>query len=381
MRLHRVLRRNVSVFCASLAFATSGLHADIIATDNNVPSIMDVGGTEDDPATYILGLAGAISRDVGNTGAYVGLSSSYNFLVVASGSTLTSKGGIVGSGSASQYNMVALTGSGTSWAAGDRIDVGKDGSNNHLSVEEGAHITVGKTYVGLTGTAHHNTLNILGAGSSMTVSSSTGITLGSYGSNNILRVGYGGTLTTGMAYIGFNAGANDNEAIVYGRGSTWSLKQLSIASYFDGTGNALTIEDGGLVRVSGYYSLNSAVAINSSDNNFLNLNDGFLAIEGDATHIIADLIDDGAFRFWDGSTWQIAGVDDLLFGYFADDADAFAFSGYADLGGYTIVTNVAGTAIPEPSTYAALAGCAMLGLAIARRYQRGRRCLSRSNTH
>lgn len=368
MRLHRVLRRNVSVFCASLAFATSGLHADIIATDNNVPSIMDVGGTEDDPATYILGLAGAISRDVGNTGAYVGLSSSYNFLVVASGSTLTSKGGIVGSGSASQYNMVALTGSGTSWAAGDRIDVGSEGSNNHLSVEEGAHVAVKWAYVGLSETAHNNTLNILGAGSSMSVQND--LSIGSNGSNNIVRVGYGGTLTSGYVDIGFDSGANNNEAIVYGQGSTWSLQQLAIATYFDGTGNALTIEDGGLVRISGFWDLSDALTINSADGNFLNFNEGFLAIEGDATHIIADLIDDGAFRIWDGSTWKIAGLDDMLFGYFADDADAFAFSGYADLGGYTIVTNLAGTAIPEPSTYAALAGCAVLGLAIVRRYRR-----------
>ncbi len=371
MRLHRVLRRNVSVFCASLAFATSGLHADIIATDNNVPSIMDVGGTEDDPATYILGLAGAISRDVGNTGAYVGLSSSYNFLVVASGSTLTSKGGIVGSGSASQYNMVSLIGSGTSWAAGDRLDVGSEGSNNHLSVEEGAHVAVKWAYVGLSETAHNNTLNILGAGSSMSVQND--LSIGSNGSNNIVRVGYGGTLTSGYVDIGFDSGANNNEAIVYGQGSTWSLQQLAIATYFDGTGNALTIEDGGLVRISGFWDLSDALTINSADGNFLNFNEGFLAIEGDATHIIAGLIDDGAFRIWDGSTWQIAGVDDLLFGYFDNDSDALAFSGYTELGGYTILTNVAGTAIPEPSTYAALAGCAVLGLAIARRYQRGRR--------
>jgi len=336
--------------------------------DVDVPSVMDEGGTEDDPATYIIGLAGAVSRDVGNTGAYVGLYTNYNFLLVASGSTLTSKGGIIGSGSESNYNTVALVGSGTSWAAGDRLDVGSDGSNNHLSVEEGSHVSTKWAYVGLTETAHHNTLNVLGAGSSMTVQYD--LTIGSGGSNNILRVGYGGTLTTGSADIGFESGSNNNEAIVYDRGSTWSLKQLAIATYYEGSGNSLTIEDGGLVRISGFSDLSYALTINTADSNFLNFNGGFLAIEGDATGIIADLIADGAFRFSDGTTWQIGNADNFLYSYFADEADAFAFSGYSGLAGYTIVTNFVGSPVPEPSTYAALAGAAVLGLAFLRRKRR-----------
>lgn len=351
--------------CSFLALALSGLHAGLIATDEDIPWNMNAGGTADDPALYLLGATGPVTHTISG-GAYLGLSeSNYNFLLIGSGSTLNSSDGRIGSGATSHYNIAHVVGDGSSWMIGNRLDVGNSGTNNHLSVEEGGHVSVKWAYVGSDASAQNNSLSVLGSGSTMTVTSD--LMLGSNGSNNALNVGYGGSLSTGVADIGFESGSDNNEARVYGVGSTWSLRQLAIATYYDAAGNSLTIEDQGLVRISGFSDMEDALTINTAADNFLNFNSGFLAIEGDATDLIAGLIADGAFRFSDGSTWTIGTTDDFLYGYFADEADAFAFSGYSDLAGYTIVTNFAGSPIPEPSTYAALAGCAVLGLAFLRR--------------
>jgi PEP-CTERM putative exosortase interaction domain len=261
--------------------------------------------------------------------------------------------------------MVNVVGTGSSWIIEDRLEVGGDGSHNHLSVEDGAYVSTSWAYVGLTETAHHNSLHISGSGSRMDVQS--GMTLGSTGTNNTLHVGYGGILSVeGMLGVGSYDTGNDNAAFVYDRDSILSVQQLRIGGY--GTQrNSLTIQDAALLQISGYWSIDYALLIDSEGDSFLNFDGGFLAIEGDVTYLIAELIADGAFRFGSESAWTIGGEDDFVFHYFADEADAFAFSGYSGLAGYTIVTNIAGSPIPEPSTYAALAGAAVLGLALLRR--------------
>ncbi len=374
--------QKVSRFAVLALFASAvpSLHAGLVAQDENLPASMSWGGTEDDPAIYILGTEGAVTRDIGATYAYVGFSSSYNQLTIQSGSTLIGNQGVVGYFDTSTHNTVRVTGPGSSWIVGDShpatttdgwFEVGSYGSHNQVTVENGAHLSAQLVaYIGKTNGANYNRLRVIGSGTTMTVGF-MGLNLGSSAGNyNTLHVGDGATLTVdGSFHLASYGGGDHNAAFVYGAGSMISMTQLAVG-VSGGTGNSLTLQDGGLVRISDYWSINYALKVDSDTDNFINFADGFIAIEGDATHIIADLIDDGAFRIWDGSTWKIAGLDDMLFGYFADDADAFAFSGYADLGGYTIVTNLAGTAIPEPSTYAALAGCAVLGLAIVRRYRR-----------
>jgi len=349
---------------ALLVTAASNVRAGLIAFDQNVPWDMNAGGTAEDPALYILGLGGAITQNL-SSGAYVGRwESNYNHLLIASGSTFTSSVGYVGSGSSSHYNQVNVIGTGSSWIISDRLEVGSSGSNNHLSVEDGAHVSAQWAYIGNDTDANDNSLNVLGAGSNATVQ--YGLMLGGSGSNNVLRVGYGGTLSTGSVNIGFESGANNNEAVVYDAGSTWSMTQLSIG-YFDSKGNSLTIENGGLVSLSDFWSIDYALTIDAADDNFINFDGGFLAIEGNATGLLTGLVADGAFRFLDGTTWSIGDLNDFSFDYFATESDALAFSGYNGLAGYTIITNFAGSPIPEPSTYAVLAGCAVLGLAILRR--------------
>ncbi len=330
---------------------------------------MDAGGTAEDRAIYILGTTGAVTHDLGY-GPMVGINSPNNHLIIASGSTLLGDSGYIGSGDTSNYNMVNVVGTGSSWIIDDRLEVGGDGSHNHLSVEEGAYVSTRWAYIGLTETAHYNSLHVSGSGSRMDVQS--GMTLGSTGTNNTLHVGYGGTLSVeGMLDVGGYDTGNDNAAFVYDRGSILSVQQLGIGGY-DTQRNSLTIQDAALVRISEYWSIDYALMIDPEGDSFLNFAGGFLAIAGDARDLIAERINQGAFRFGNESLWTIGSEDDFIFDFFADEADAFAFTGYSGLAGYTIVTDFSGSPIPEPSTYAALAGCAVLGLAAFRRFRRHR---------
>lgn len=364
MVTNQVTRFGILALCASLAFDVSGLCADIKATDENIPSSMNAGGTAEDYATYILGTTGPVTRDYGpNSGAFVGPSTSYNHLIIQSGSTMKSHYGWIGSTQNAHHNIADVIGS--TWEVANRIDVGVDGSYNRLSITAGSQVSAEWAYVGLTATASNNTLNLLGNGSKLNLAFS--MTVGSSGPNNTLNVGDGAQLFNGLqTVIGSYDNANNNQAFVYGRGSLISTPQLRIGGE-DLTGNSLTLSDAGLVRISEYWDINYALFVSADTGNFMNFDGGFLAIEGDFTSHLADLIGAGAFRLWDGSNWQIGSLNDFIFGYY-DEADAFAFTGYEGLGGYTILTNV--SVIPEPSTYAALVGCAALGLAAFRRHRR-----------
>jgi len=366
MHPRQVSRFHVLALCASLAFAAPSAHANLKAVDEDIPWDMDAGGTAEDRATYILGTTGPVTLDLGY-GPMVGINHPNNHLIITSGSSLLGTSGYIGSGDTSNYNLVNVVGAGSSWIIEDRLDVGGDGSHNHLSVEDGAYVSTSWAYVGLTEAAHHNSLHISGSGSRMVVQS--GMTLGSTGTNNTLHIGYGGALSVdGMLGVGGYDTGSDNAAFVYDRGSILSVQQLGIGGY--GTQrNSLTIQDAALVRISEYWSIDYALMIDPEGDSFLNFAGGFLAIEGDARDLIGDLISQGAFRFGNEAAWTIGSADDFIFDYFANEADALAFTGYAGLAGYTIVTNMPGSPIPEPSTYAALAGCAVLGLAAFRRYR------------
>lgn len=360
-----VSRFRFLALCACLAFHASGLRADIKATDENLPSSMNAGGTEEDYATYILGTNGPVTRDYGpNSGAYVGPSSSYNHLIIQSGSTMKSHYGWIGSAQNAHHNIADVIGS--TWEVTDRIDVGVDGSYNRLSITAGSQVSAEWAFVGLTATASNNTLNLLGSGSKLNLVYS--ITVGSSGPNNTLNVGDGAQLFNGLqTVIGSSNNANNNQAFVYGRGSLISTPQLRIGGG-SLTGNSLTLSDAGLVRISEYWDINYALFVSADTGNFINFDGGFLAVQGNFTGHLAALIAAGAFRFWDGSSWQVGGVDDFIFGYY-DETEALALTGYEGLGGYTIITNVP-TAVPEPSTYAALVGVAALGFAAFRRHRR-----------
>jgi len=344
--LSRRPRLNALIVCTCLAFAASGLHAGIVATDGNVSGLsVGNGGTEADPAIYVIGDTGPYHISTPNYYFNVGTASSYNHLIVRNGSSVTKEALSIGIVEGANHNYVHITG------------------GSQLSLD--THLWVGRQ-------GSYNTMRISGPGTTVSLGGYLTVGTASPSSHNTLIIEDGAFFESGhgtpTAYTVIGAGASSNNAvIVTGAGTHWAHRSsldISVGNYQ--RNNTLTILDHALVSIDkGLYFMHDP-------GNGIFLDGGFLAIKGDVRDFIIDhtmaLV--GAFHYWDpnSKTWVVGGTNDFLHGYFADEADAFAFSGYEGLAGYTIITSL--STIPEPSTYAALAGAAVLGLVAFRRYRR-----------
>lgn len=157
--------------------------------------------------------------------------------------------------------------------------------------------------------------------------------------------------------------SDQSNLLVDGDGSI--LTATSIVTLRSGSpdyANTLTLSNGGmLVNASGFNSW-------LGSNDILQFQDGYFAWIGDKTSRLESFITGSQVQVSDGAGgWVTATLDDMTIQYFdGDSAAAEAFSGFAGLGAYTIITGNL-SAVPEPSTYAAGAGLAALLLAASRR--------------
>jgi T5SS/PEP-CTERM-associated repeat protein len=113
------------------------LRGEVIAVDGAVPATMNAGGTAEDPAAYIIGDSGQFDRDFGSNAVSVGLSASFNSLIIRLGSDLSSGAGYLGLSDTSNGNRATITGSGSTWTNSDDLYTGVLGSANVLTVEGG----------------------------------------------------------------------------------------------------------------------------------------------------------------------------------------------------------------------------------------------------
>ncbi|WP_232766713.1 FG-GAP repeat protein [Geminisphaera colitermitum] len=150
------------------------------------------------------------------------------------------------------------------------------------------------------------------------------------------------TATGKAVYIGQNAGANDNVLIIEG---TLVAREVNIGFEDQTTGNTLRLTT-------------AALATLDIDTLFLGAGN-FIEVEGSG-HALADvltLLTGTAFSAWDGAGYTLV-----------DTGNIDALLTFVDLGnGYTQWTTIATSSVPEPATYAALAGLALLAYVIVRR--------------
>src|SRR5690606_9671050 len=115
---------------------------DVIATDGNIPAIMDAGGMEGNPAEYILGETGAYSLSYGSE-IRIGDTTAWNELIIRNGSEFSVTGqfnmSVVGYNTSSS-GTVTVTGSDSTWSNSHALVVGRSGSGK-VTVENGATIT------------------------------------------------------------------------------------------------------------------------------------------------------------------------------------------------------------------------------------------------
>ncbi len=362
---------------AIVAFAGWGtLRADIVATDGSVPATMNAGGILANPAEYIIGYSGSgIVNTKTGSALILGDTTSDNSLLIQNASALYGTGGDIGRQIGSDRNTARVTGSGSVLDYGQAEHrIGALGNGNSLVIEQGAFLKAYQTVIG-GGTSSNSAL---GSNNSLTIRTSGsvwmgfGLFVGAQGSGNTFTIASGGRVESSAGIIGIGniadpTGGSNNAAFVTGEGSRWDmLGNIYFGRHPQngqggGSGNTLTLTDGGVATTTDTLIFSN---LGASEENYIRLDGGYLALLGNKTTQIATFLADGRFQMWDGSVWVEATEEaGFAYGYYATAQEAEAFSGHADLAGYTIVK---ASAVPEPSTYALLALCGM-GFLIFRR--------------
>lgn len=238
---------------------------------------------------------------------------------------------------------ISVTNSGT-WINNGFLSVGVEGGSGSLAIS-GGYVSTAATNIGSYQPSASGSVTVTDGGTWVV---SEALYIGHSGTGSLLISG-GGRVSNTEGTIGTTSTAV-GEVTVTGQGSVWR-NDGSLNIGFGGSDNTLTIEDGGLVTVEDGYWGTLNLSLDGGTDNFLRLDSGYIALLGDETAHISDLIGDGYIQLWndDLSEWvTVTNTAAFDFVYFETNEAAEAFSGYANLGGYTILT---GQAVPEPGTF------------------------------
>ena len=228
------------------AFISNGVPFNV-GTSSNTPAIWDVRAS---PSNHVL----SVNLNVGNN-------SSFNQLLVTNGALLTSTNvGVIGFNSAARSNAVLIAGMGSRWTGND-IYVGSNGSLNSLTISNGGGVADLFGYLGRNSSSSNNLVVVTGTGSSW--SNQFDLSVGLNGLGNQLVVSDGGVVQSEFGIVGFNAGANNNAALVTGAGSVWS-NSVDLIVGRSGAGNQLVVSDGGSVFVNDSSLLGANIAGSNS---------------------------------------------------------------------------------------------------------------------
>ncbi|MDF7801031.1 autotransporter domain-containing protein [Pontiellaceae bacterium B1224] len=193
-------------------------------------------------------------------------------LDLAAGELLVEDGGELFTGDANVMGDVLVEDSGSMWT-----------NSSHLDVQIGSVTARGG------GQINSDTVSIRGGGSV----ASTGedsvfnvedvLTIGddSAGGNTIL-IEAGGRVANTIGYIGYNSSSDSNTVMVSGSGSVWQNHE-ALYMGTGGTGNSLSVEDGGLVLVG-----------DVNTNNFSSIGSGGGILIGDASGTPEMIVANGA---------------------------------------------------------------------------------------
>ncbi len=207
----------------------------------------------------------------------VGYNGSSNQLKVTLGATLTSKSSWIGYSNSASSNIVSIANSNSIWSNAGSLNIGYDGCSNTLIVSNGGCVDViGSTtsnYFSVgNDTGSNNAAIITGSNSTLYVNtnglSPFGIVIGYYNNNSMTISDGANVFSKGSSYIGWGSSlSSNNSVLVTGSGSTWSNGgTLTIGLY--GSGNSLTIADGGTVSATDGLFIGSST---NSSNNVLNI--------------------------------------------------------------------------------------------------------------
>ena len=192
------------------------------------------------------GVTNIIDGVTTNTGGayYVGDTGPFNALIVTNAGTVIDTSGYIGNAAVASNNSALVTGSGSLWTNAGALYVGYAGSANQLSILNSGLVVNVSGYLGYTNSALNNTALVTGAGSVWM--NGKDLTIGYYGSGNQLTIADGGRVNGNNSYLGYQSISASNCVLVSGTGSVlYCDAGLQVGS--DGVGNRLVITGGGCV--------------------------------------------------------------------------------------------------------------------------------------
>ncbi len=223
--------------------------------------IVSNGGTVANTTGHVGSQSGSMSNFVCVTGTgslwtnsdqlAIGNEGSFNQLLINNGGGVANTVGVVGNESGASNNVVVVTGAGSFWTSSGDLNVGLYGSGNQLVVSNGGVVANGFGFIGAAAGANDNFALITGAGSLW--ANNNDLYVGNFGSGNQMVVSHGGAVANSIGLLGWDIGASNNVVVVTDAGSLWTNNIGGLYVGYSGTGNQLVVSNGGVV-VSGYGS-------------------------------------------------------------------------------------------------------------------------------
>jgi T5SS/PEP-CTERM-associated repeat protein len=195
---------------------------------------------------------------------FVGLNGAANRLTVSNGAIVQANVGDVGIAVSSSNNVAVVTGAGSLWSNAFELVLGFGSAGNRLVISNGGLVRNSVGYVGSDANASNNLAIVTDPGSVWTNSAALNVGF-SGASGGQLRISNGGRVVNSDGFIGFNATSRTNTVLVTGSGSTWS-NQAGLFVGNSGSGNVLIASNGAVVTVggNGVLGLNSGAISNAA---------------------------------------------------------------------------------------------------------------------
>ena len=193
-------------------------------------------------------VTGPNSRWLGPGDVEIGGPGAFCRLLVSHGGRVENNSGFVGDGTTASNNLAVVTDFGSVWTNMSHLHVGSSGSGNQLIISNGASVfTLGEKRIGHFVGASSNSVLVTGVSSAWLGNGN--LYVGSNGFAGRLLVTDGAALASSYAELGGSMGADYNEVIVSGAGSTWTnLSTLNVGQM--GSVNHLFVTNGGFVASS-----------------------------------------------------------------------------------------------------------------------------------
>jgi fibronectin-binding autotransporter adhesin len=174
-----------------------------------------------------------------------------SMMIVSNGGYFRSQGDVLlGNSSASDNNVLTVTGAGTIWTNTGDLDIGIAGSGNSFTISAGAfaYSGTGSEIGGSTG--DDNSVIVTGSGSTWLVGGT--LNIGAGGLNNSLLISDGGYVKATTMEVSSTTGSSNATVVVTGKGSLWEVNTLNVGSNSagSGAGGYVLVENGATLQVN-----------------------------------------------------------------------------------------------------------------------------------